>query len=233
MGPFVPDLAFSGPLAIFDLDRTLHAGSGLGVLSRHAFRSRLIGPERMVRSLAHDLVFRKGASSDSHINSIAELALDMGRGTTLTELEPVMAKTSAEIAESVRPAMMGVLELHRQAGHYTVLLSASPHRLVQRIAGLLGFDAGIGTVIEDVDETLTGRIIPPMCYGEGKLARLEDVIGWSGDPLPTPARPQTYAYADSASDLPLLEAVEAPFAVAPDKRLRQIAGDRGWPILEV
>ncbi len=239
LGRFVPDLAPSVPLAIFDLDRTLHAGSGLGVLSRHAFRSRLIGPERMARSLVHDLVFRKGASTDGHINSIAELALDMGRGTTLTELEPVLVKTSTEIAESVRPAMMGVLDLHRQAGHHTVLLSASPHRLVQRIAELLGFETGIGTVIEDVDGTLTGKIVPPMCYGDGKLHRLEAVIGWSGGPLPNatgsppPAGPQTYAYADSVSDLPLLEAVEVPFVVAPDKRLRQVAGDRAWPILEV
>ena len=126
----MPNLVIPGPLAIFDLDRTLHAGSGLGVLARHAFRSRLISPERMARSLVHDLIFRKLGSTDGHISSIAELALDMGKGASLLDLEPVVADTAAEIAASVRPAMMAVFELHREAGHHCVLLSTSPQRLV-------------------------------------------------------------------------------------------------------
>lgn len=224
----------SGPLAIFDLDRTLHSGSGLGVLSRHAFRNRLIGPERMVRSLAHDLVFRRRGSTDGHINSIAELALDMAGGTSLADLEPVIQKTAEEIAGSARAPMMAVFELHRAAGHRCVLLSASPQRLVTRIADLLGFDEGIGTIIDADDGVLTGRIIPPMCYGEGKLHRLEAVLGWRGGPPLelNGAAVGSFAYADSISDLPLLEAVQAPFVVAPDRRLRIVADERGWPILE-
>ncbi|MEL7156445.1 MAG: hypothetical protein AAFN30_07590, partial [Actinomycetota bacterium] len=52
------EFATNGSLAIFDLDRTLHAGSGLGVLARLAFRARLIGPGRLAHSLVHDVVFR-------------------------------------------------------------------------------------------------------------------------------------------------------------------------------
>ena len=219
-----------GPIAIFDLDRTMHAGSGLGVLARHAFRSKFIGPDRMVRSFAHDLVFRRGASTDGHINTIAEFALDLGGGKSLDELEPILDATATEIVDSVRVPMKGVLELHRQAGHRCVLLSASPQTLVTRIADSLGFDVGIGTIIEDDDGILTGRIVPPMCYGEGKLERLVDVLDWPGaERRSTPS----YAYADSMSDLPLLEAVEVPVVVAPDRKLRRIAEERSWSILDV
>jgi hypothetical protein len=38
----------------------------------------------------------------------------------------------------------------------------------------------------------------------------------------------SYAYADSISDLQLLEMVSNPVAVYPDERLRQVARDRGW-----
>ena len=86
-----------GPIAIFDLDRTMHAGSGLGVLSRHAFRAKFISGERMARSFVHDFVFRKGASTDGHINSIAEFALEMGGGKSLHELEPIIEATTTEI----------------------------------------------------------------------------------------------------------------------------------------
>lgn len=225
----------SGPLAIFDLDRTLHAGSGLGVLSRHAFRSRLITRERMARSLVHDQIFRRRGSTDGHINTIAELALDMAGGTALDELEPLIDQTAEEIAGSVRPSMRAVLELHSGAGHHCVLLSASPHRLVARIADRLGFHTAIGTVIDEEDGILTGRIVPPMCYGPGKLERLRAVLGWPSHRPPTGTAPRarigSYAYADSISDLPLLEAVEAPFVVSPDRRLRKIAVERNWPVL--
>jgi HAD superfamily hydrolase (TIGR01490 family) len=218
----------SGPLAIFDLDRTLHAGSGLGVLARFAFRHRLIGPRRMARSLVHDVVFRKVGSTDGHISSIAELALDMGRGVSLEDLGPVVSATAQAIAGSVRPGMRVLLEDHLTAGHYCVLLSASPQPLVQEIADLLDVHQGIGTVIESSDGVLTGRIEHPMCYGRGKLERLEEVIGWSGDQQ----QESSYAYADSMSDLPLLESVHSPVVVAPDRRLRRLAQEREWPVIE-
>jgi phosphoserine phosphatase len=41
---------------------------------------------------------------------------------------------------------------------------------------------------------------------------------------------RSYAYADSISDLPMLEAVGNPVAVNPDKRLLAAAQDREWQI---
>ncbi len=289
-----------GPIAIFDLDRTMHAGSGLGVFARHAFRAKFIGADRMVKSFVHDLVFRRGASTDGHISTIAAFALEMAGGKTLDELQPIVAATTSEIVESVRVPMRAVLELHREAGHCCVLLSASPQQLVGPIADALGFDYGIGTLIEEADGVLTGKIVPPMCYGEEKLTRLRAEIGWppadihpnprphqrsdqhsyprpgprldqradhrtapvavgstvrrSGAPhaesLPSGPEPAatapatlaarpgstgatTYAYADSMSDLPLLEAVQLPFVVAPDRKLRELAQNREWPILDL
>jgi hypothetical protein len=40
-----------------------------------------------------------------------------------------------------------------------------------------------------------------------------------------------YAYSDSATDLPMLEAVGYPRVVNPDRALRKIARDRNWPVL--
>jgi HAD superfamily hydrolase (TIGR01490 family) len=223
------DPVAGGALAIFDLDRTLHAGSGLGVLARLAFRRRLIGPERLVRSLLHDVVFRRRGSTDGHINSIAELALDMAGGTSLLDLEPVVAAAATSIASSVRPGMRLLLDSHLLAGHRCVLLSASPQPLVEQVAWLLGVQQGIGTVIEHDGGILTGRIVQPMCYGEGKLERLDQVIGWRGHRSDGVF---SYAYADSMSDLPLLESVSAPVVIAPDRKLRKLASERDWPVID-
>lgn len=230
MTPTTRPGVISAPIAIFDLDRTLHAGSGLGVLARFAFRHRLIGPRRMAHSLVHDVVFQRRGSTDGHISSIAELALDMASGVSVDELAPVVTATAEFIAGTVRPAMRHLLDNHLASGHYCVVLSASPQPLVEEIAALLNVQCGIGTVIE-ADDTgfLTGRIVQPMCYGAGKLERLEHALGW-----PVAEREDTlsFAYADSMSDLPLLESVDSPVVVAPDRRLRRVADQRDWPVID-
>lgn len=228
--PAVTDTYVSaGSLAIFDLDRTLHSGSGLGVLARLAFRARLIGAGRLAHSLVHDVVFRSRGSTDDQISSIAELALEMAEGVSLDDLAPVVTEAAELIATSIRPAMGLLLNNHLTAGHYCVLLSASPQPLVEEVADLLGFHRGVGTVIEAADGQLTGSIIQPMCYGAGKLDRLAAAVGWTPS---TNGDTHTYAYADSESDLPLLESVDSPVVISPDRALRTLAGTKGWPVLD-
>jgi phosphoserine phosphatase len=42
---------------------------------------------------------------------------------------------------------------------------------------------------------------------------------------------ESTAYSDSHTDLPFLEAVGKPVAVNPDRALRRVAAERGWPVL--
>ena len=63
-------------------------------------------------------------------------------------------------------------------------------------------------------------------YGEAKASRVRELAGQRGYQLA-----DCYAYSDSVTDLPLLETVGHPHAVNPDRSLRRIARDRGWPVL--
>ncbi|MDO9174895.1 MAG: haloacid dehalogenase-like hydrolase, partial [Actinomycetota bacterium] len=60
----------------------------------------------------------------------------------------------------------------------------------------------------------------------GKVEAIEQLARWEGLDLD-----QCWAYSDSASDLPMLEAVGHPVAVNPDARLERVAGQRGWPVV--
>lgn len=217
-------------VSIFDLDRTLHSGSGLAVLAKHGFRRRLVRGHKLAYSLMHEFVYRQRGSTDQQTSSVAELALGVVNGITVEDMMMVIDSAAQEIAASVRPAMRILLESHQKAGHQTVILSASPQELVQAIAGLLRVDHGIGTQIEQEDGVLTGQIVAPMCYGAEKLDRLHAVMGWTSEDL---SMATSYAYADSISDLPLLESVDTPVAVSPDRELLRIALDRGWPVLQL
>ena len=86
--------------------------------------------------------------------------------------------------------------------------------------------AGIGTRSEVVDGTYSGALAGPFVYGAGKVTAMEEIARWDGLDLT-----QCYAYSDSASDLPMLQAVGHPVAVNPDGKLERHARANGWPIV--
>ena len=62
-------------------------------------------------------------------------------------------------------------------------------------------------------------------YGEGKAEAVRAVAQRTGIDLS-----RSFAYSDSVTDLPLLEAVGNPVAVTRTKELRKVAEEHGWPI---
>jgi phosphoserine phosphatase len=85
---------------------------------------------------------------------------------------------------------------------------------------------GIGTVAEIVGGVYTGRLAEPFCYGEGKADAIQKLAKDRGYDLRL-----SYAYSDSAGDLPFLEMVGHPVAVNPDRALQALAYHRGWPVV--
>lgn len=221
----VPDVDLA-TVALFDLDRTMHAGSSLAVLARYAMTARLLSRKTIGKAIVEETRFRSGRSSRTRLDDVAAWALELSAGTKLDEVQPIMQKVADRIVASARPAMRQLLANHVLAGHYCVLLSASPQPLVEMVSDGLGAHCAIGTELELEDGALTGKIIEPFCYGAAKIQRLQAVLG------PITATSTLYAYADSISDLPLLEIADHPIVVTPDKQLREIAESKPWSIID-
>jgi len=114
---------------------------------------------------------------------------------------------------------------HQQAGDITAIVTAASPYMANPLARYLGIDHVIATELEVQNHLLTGRALAPLCYGEGKTAR---VTRW-GQQQGFALTDCTF-YSDSITDLPLLLAVGRPVVVNPDVRLRQEARRRRWPI---
>jgi phosphoserine phosphatase len=95
------------------------------------------------------------------------------------------------------------------------------------VAKAIGMTGGIGTIAETVDGVYTGRLAAPFTYGQGKADAVERIAAARDYDLAL-----SYAYTDSAGDLPMLETVGHPVAVNPDRALEAVAAARGWPIVE-
>lgn len=120
----------------------------------------------------------------------------------------------------VRKGGVTAVSEHKQAGHHTVLVSASFDVYVEEIANQLGFDAVICTRSEQSPEnTVTGNIDGNNCYGEEKIHRLRGYLESRG------AVPRVIAYSDHHSDVPILTWADRGIAVYPTGKLRKIVAE--------
>lgn len=120
------------------------------------------------------------------------------------------------------------IQWHRQQGHHVAIVSASTPYAVKPIAAALDLgEAYIATELEVKEGRFTGRLIEPPCYGPGKVELALAYAGRHNIDLR-----KSYFYSDSASDLPLLEAVGHPIATNPNRKLSRIAVKRGWPVMK-
>ena len=106
---------------------------------------------------------------------------------------------------------------HHDAGRDVVVVSTSGAELVEPIAAMLGADDVIATRMVERDGRYTGEIAF-YAYGPNKAAAIRELAARRGYDLA-----QSHAYSDSATDLPMLEAVGHPHAVNPDRALRREA----------
>lgn len=215
-----------GRAAVFDLDRTLLAGSSLVALARCMARHRLLSGKHLAAGLAADRVFRRRGAGDDQVQRLRTAALQQVAGMEAAVLGGLVDDVGVELARQMLPAARLLLRRHHDAGDFVVILSASPQELVEVVARQVGAHRAIGTRVECVDGRYTGRVHDPFCYGAGKLERLRSVLGPG-------ALADAAAYADSMSDLPVLEASREPVAVNPDRRLHRVALERGWPVLRL
>ena len=114
----------------------------------------------------------------------------------------------------------------RRSGKKVILLSAAPRFLVEDIQLESGADDVIATELEFKDGIATGQIIQDRhFYGRQKVVAAKAYAKERNLPLVECA-----AYANAASDLPLLQSVGEPVAVNPDRVLRSWAKSHDWPI---
>lgn len=212
--------------AFFDLDRTLISGASIFAFGVAAWRDKFVPTSALARDAVGAVAFKLRGASDATADAARDRLLAAVAGKRQADLVALNGKIIPKLLDEVRPEAKGLLELHRAAGRDTYIVSASPQEMVEPLATSLGMTGGIGTVGEVQDGRYTGTLARPFCYGRGKVDAMEEMADWEGYDLS-----RCYAYSDSASDLPMLEAVGHPVAVNPDGALTRVAHERGWPIV--
>ena len=124
----------------------------------------------------------------------------------------------------IYPEGMRRIREHKRAGHRVLLLTGALDVVVEPLAELLEVEVDCAHLLVK-EGRLTGDLQAPPPAGEARATLLEEYAGSHGIVLS-----ESFAYADSLSDLGMLELVGTPVAVNPDARLSQVAGQRGWRV---
>ena len=212
--------------AIFDLDHTV---TRIDTFRAFLLRTLARRPSRWVRAALFplDLALRHLGYRDNHWLKQRALSGVAGGVSPL-----FLERRSAELIENVlkskvRPGAVSAIEQHRAAGHFLVLATASFDIYSRTLAARLGFDDVVCTIAErDEYGCLTGQIVGRNCYGQEKLRRISERLEGRRD------RWNAIVYTDHHSDLPLLEWADSPRVVNPSAKMRRIAEERGYAILD-
>jgi HAD superfamily hydrolase (TIGR01490 family) len=135
------------------------------------------------------------------------------------------------VQKAVTPQALALVDGHRAAGDELVIVTATNEFVTRPIADAFGVKELIAVELErDARGWLTGEIRGTPSARDGKVIRVEQwlaarKLGWN--------EVETTFYTDSMNDIALLEKATHPVATNPDARLRALAAERGWRILEL
>ena len=216
-----------GGAAFFDLDRTVVARPSGLAFGRNFYRAGLITRATLLRGYAAQFIYLLRGADEARMEEWRLRGLELSRGQTRASFGRVIQSTMDEV---IRPIIyreaLDLMAWHRARGRRIYLVSSSPEEVVTPIGGLLGVDDVIATKSR-VDDT--GRYVGELdfyCYGPHKAEAMRALAAGNGIDLA-----DSWAYSDSITDLPMLEAVGHPVPANPDKDLRRIARERDWPVV--
>ncbi|GAA4616090.1 HAD-IB family hydrolase [Actinoallomurus liliacearum] len=148
------------------------------------------------------------------------------QGADVAELHALVGDVLGEaVLQRVMPEAVRRIRAHRAAGHKTILITGTIDVFIEPLSTL--FDEVVASRMHERDGVLTGYLDAPPLVDEARAAWLRRHAADAGLDLS-----QSYAYADSYSDRPLLEAVGNPNAVNPDPSLYRHAKRKHWRIQE-
>ncbi|MDR2374392.1 MAG: HAD-IB family hydrolase [Bifidobacteriaceae bacterium] len=214
------------PAAFFDLDKTIIARSSTVALTSTLIAEGMLRRRTVLRSVYAQATYQLGAAGQTQSERLRHLlggivaGWDAGRLARLARDE-LARKIGPQVFEDAAK----LIQSHRDAGRDIVIVSASSRELVEPIGAMLGADHCLATRMEVRDGRYTGET-EFFNYGPAKVEAMTALAEREDYDLS-----RSFAYSDSITDLPMLEAVGHPAVVNPSRPLRRVAEERGWEVV--
>lgn len=210
--------------ALFDMDRTLVRKETASIYVRYMRRRGGASWRDSARVAWWVAQYTLGVIDGPAVAAQAALALEGDLESAMTRRcdDMFLRDVEPHVTEGGKRAVRE----HRARGDVLAIVTGASPYGARPLARRLGIEHVVASDLEvRADGRFTGRLVPPFCYGDGKLARARDLAARLGFTLA-----DATFYTDSWTDLPLLEAVGTPVVVNADPRLARLARRRGWRV---
>jgi HAD superfamily hydrolase (TIGR01490 family) len=211
-------------VALFDLDRTLIRRESA---SLYVAYQRTLGEATVADQLRMAMWVAQYTLGVIDAEAVAKKAFATVRGKSEIGMiarcdDWVRNYVAPHVSDGARRAVRD----HQAAGDRVAIVTGATSYTAWPIARLFGIPHVLATELAvDGDGNLTGQAIDPICYGHGKVTRVEELAAREGFGFE-----ECVFYTDSYTDLPLLERVAERVVVNPDPRLEREAKRRGWRV---
>lgn len=211
-------------ISFFDLDHTLLKVNGSFQFGMYLYRTGLIPTPKMIVLLAQYALHKWNFISPEKLNNTA--CKNFFSGRCLQDIEIKVDSFLEKHFEDLLslPIIKKLGEAHEK-GHFTVILSTSPHFLVEPIAKRLGVNAWDSTRYA-VNSSGDISHIESHMDGNSKALYVKSLCKELQVPIEN-----TTAYSDSYYDLNFLKAAGVAKVVNPDRKLRNYSLENNWEIL--
>jgi HAD superfamily hydrolase (TIGR01490 family) len=210
--------------AFFDLDRTITKAISGRELARGAFRKGIMRLPDMIQGIFLSIAYKSGLKSQTEIiNDLVKWVRGMPEQTLIDLCHEISVKV---LIPSVYKEAREEISMHKKRKAKTLMLSSALSCICVEMANNLNIDEIICSELEVSDGVLTGRPLGRLCFGDEKRVRLIAYCKKNNIKVE-----DTWYYADSISDLPVLSVVGHPVCINPDKKLKKAANSTGWPVI--
>jgi HAD superfamily hydrolase (TIGR01490 family) len=211
--------------AFFDLDDTILTVSSGKVLIQEAHRQGIMRKRDLLRSMWFAFLYKINLA---HSTRVTMRMASWLRGTEEDYVvELINQLFDDELVDKISESVSEEIEFHRGNGAKLIMLSAALDYVCRPIVRHLELDDLVCSHMEVVDGIFTGMPSGKLVFGPEKGTRLIEYCSIHGfDPM------EAYCYADSYSDLSMMEKTGHPVAVRPDRRLGNAAKKRGWKVIK-
>jgi HAD superfamily hydrolase (TIGR01490 family) len=218
-------------LALFDLDHTL-----IPIDSDYSwgqFTVQLGWRDAESHTRANDAFYEQYKAGTLDIHEYIRFTVQALREHGVERSNAAHRRFMDEIIRpAIKPQALELVRRHQAAGDQVVIVTATNEFVTRPIATAFGVPELIAIDLErDAQGNPTGAIRGTPSFREGKVARVEQWLAERG--LDWSRVEHSTFYSDSINDLPLLDKVHEPVATNPDDRLRAIATERNWQVLDL
>lgn len=213
--------------AVFvDIDNTIVKGATLKIFGQFFLFRKRINFIFFIRVLYWYLQYKRNKLHDFDpvLHHLTDVTRDWDVPSTQTMLQECFQN---KIRPRLYIEMLARLRQHHEDGYIIFFVSSTIQPIADLIIDYLGFGIPVTTIPKVVDNHFTSELIGKVCYGQEKIARINNILTHYKIDLS-----QSITYTDHISDLPLLELVGQPVVVNPGRKLAEIAQLRGWAIVK-